>query len=129
VKIRLHHDSELPWTRIGDMSKDPSVLTEEGINSKIRSHELGTDTDPQLSEVDYAANVSVAPHSHDVAEIIYVVEGELKLGSTVLGRGSSVFIDKDAVYSFRTGEQGLKMLIFRPRGGASTYAKGRKLGD
>ena len=57
MKIRLHHDSELPWVRIGDMSKDPSVLTEAGVNSRIRSHEPGGEADPQLSEVDYAANV------------------------------------------------------------------------
>jgi len=127
MSVRVHQSSEVPWTRISDMSNDTSVLNAEGASSKIRYHERGSESELQLSEVDYAADVTVAPHSHDIPEVIYVVEGELHLGSTVLPVGSSVFIDKDTTYSFRAGSEGLKMLIFRPRGGASTFAKGRKL--
>jgi quercetin dioxygenase-like cupin family protein len=127
VKVRLHETSELPWRRVGDMSpgagSDSSNLHAGVADTRIRNHEAGTESEPEMFEVEYGPGGYSTPHWHDVSEIIYIVEGEMHVGVKVLGAGSSLFIEKEAVYSFKAGPQGVKFVNFRPRGGAGTHRK------
>jgi hypothetical protein len=118
MKVRVHENADTAWARVGDLYPDPDMFSADQRESHIRYHERGAEDQPQLLEIEFGANVFVEPHSHDIAEIIYVVAGELHFGSRVLGPGSSVAIDRNAIYSFRSGPQGLKFLNFRPQGGA-----------
>jgi len=124
-KIRVHGAVDVQWTRIGDMVRDPSRggLTQGELDSFIRYAEPGTESSPQLMEVNYAPNAVVAPHSHDSAEIVYVVEGELHWGDRVLGPGASLFIGEGAVYGYKAGPQGLRIVNFRPRADFSFHPK------
>jgi quercetin dioxygenase-like cupin family protein len=100
--------------RIGDVHPDPDPYPEDYLNSYYRIHEEGATDTPQLLEARYLPNLTVDPHAHEHDEIIYVLEGELIVGSNRLGPGSSVFVPGNTLYSFRTGPNGLRFLNFRP---------------
>jgi hypothetical protein len=67
----------------------------------------------ELFEVSLGPDVEVQAHAHTVAEIIYVIEGELQIGSRVCPPGTAIFIDEKTLYSFRTGPAGGKFVNFR----------------
>ena len=46
-------------------------------------------------------------------ELIYMLHGEIRLGSLRLTPGSSVFIAANQLYSFRAGEQGFGFINYR----------------
>ena len=53
------------------------------------------------------------PHSHDQDEVIYVVEGMLTLDDQECGPGTLIFNEKDTVYGFTVGDQGVRFLNIR----------------
>jgi quercetin dioxygenase-like cupin family protein len=57
----------------------------------------------------------IAPHSHELGEIIYVVEGSLHWGDSALAAGGSMFISARTPYSFSAGEDGVRLLNIRSR--------------
>jgi hypothetical protein len=65
----------------------------------------------------------VHPHAHLVDEIIYVVAGQLMIGSRVLEPGSSVFIAGRTLYTFRAGPEGVHFVNFRPCAGGNYLSK------
>jgi hypothetical protein len=54
-------------------------------------------------------------HSHDEDEVIVVIGGEIILGRRGYGPGTAIAIARDTMYGFRSGEQGLDFINFRPR--------------
>jgi quercetin dioxygenase-like cupin family protein len=67
----------------------------------------------QLFETRFEADAYVQPHAHSAAEIIYVTEGELRLGAQVCGPGTAIFIDANTLYGLRAGSEGAVFLNFR----------------
>jgi len=61
-------------------------------------------------------------HSHSEDEVIFVVEGGMKLGSTLYGPGSALAIHANTKYGFTTGPDGLTFINFR--GTTPTYTSG-----
>ncbi len=98
---------------IHDVKKAEWVPKEKGILFNV--HLEGSDDLPELMEIRLRPNETTVIHSHDEHEIMYVVTGELRFGSEVLGPGSSVFIPGGAFYTFSAGPEGLQFLNFRPR--------------
>jgi quercetin dioxygenase-like cupin family protein len=86
-------------------------------------HHAGSETQPQLFEVQFPPNAPVAAHAHTEDEIIVVTEGSLRFGRRVFGAGSSIFIPKMTLYSFTAGADGATFLNFRPRGGSGVVFK------
>jgi quercetin dioxygenase-like cupin family protein len=67
-------------------------------------------------------------HSHSQDELIYVLHGEIQLGSLRLLPGSSVFIAANQLYSFRAGEQGFGFINYRRDASEmTTRSTGKKL--
>ena len=99
------------------------ILTPEELAGKTREHHLVSETEPELFEVKFGPDTAVQPHAHLCDEIIYVVAGQLILGSRVLEAGSSVFIAGHTLYSFRSGPEGVHFVNFRPRSGAGYLSK------
>ncbi|HUP72686.1 MAG TPA: hypothetical protein VM282_06525 [Acidimicrobiales bacterium] len=99
------------------------TLTPEELAGKTREHHRGSETEPELFEVQFPPDTVVHPHAHLYDEIIYVVAGQMILGSRVLDPGSSVFIAGQTLYSFRAGPEGVHFVNFRPRSGASYLSK------
>ena len=52
-------------------------------------------------------------HSHSEDEIIFVIDGEIRLGNKLYGPGTAVAIAADTLYSFTTGPGGLSFINFR----------------
>ena len=77
-------------------------------------HHHGTESSPQLFEVKLRPNQTVPPHAHEHNEIIYILDGEMRLGSSVLRPGSSISIRGETIYGFSAGSEGVHFLNFRP---------------
>lgn len=67
----------------------------------------------------YLGGFQVAVHSHSEDEIIFVRDGELRLGERCYGPGTALAIAANARYGFHVGPQGLSFVNFR--GGSPTY--------
>ncbi len=52
-------------------------------------------------------------HSHSEDEIIFVVDGAIRLGNKLYGPGTAIAIAADTLYSFTTGPEGLSFINFR----------------
>jgi hypothetical protein len=52
-------------------------------------------------------------HCHSEDEIIFVVDGDLRLGDRLYGPGTALAIAADAFYSFTPGRDGLRFVNFR----------------
>jgi hypothetical protein len=61
----------------------------------------------------YLGDFQVAPHSHSEDEIIFVREGELRLGERLYGPGTALAIAANARYGFHAGPNGLSFVNFR----------------
>jgi quercetin dioxygenase-like cupin family protein len=125
MKVEIRRPHEISWTRIGDLigAESPGTLTVGELDSSIGYAHHGDVAQPALYAVSYVPDAVVAPHSHDGAQIVYVLEGELHWGRTVLEPGSSVFIPGGVAYGYRAGPQGLRTLNFRPTADRSFHPK------
>lgn len=52
-------------------------------------------------------------HSHSEDEIIFVIDGEMRLGNKQAGPGTALAIAADTLYSFSPGPNGLSFINFR----------------
>lgn len=117
MAFRVHRPESLAWRRIGDIDMgwmrqhiDPTEL--EG---QLSFHEFGDAETPQLMEMRLNPGTLIAPHSHDMGEIIFVVAGSLHWGDHALEAGGSMFIPAHTPYSFTAGEEGARLLNIRSR--------------
>ena len=83
----------------------------EGAAKRVRHP--GSESAPQLFECKVGPDQMIDAHAHTLDEIIYVMAGEMHLGSRVLEAGSSVHIPGRTLYSFSSGPDGLHFLNFR----------------
>ncbi|CAB4740514.1 unannotated protein [freshwater metagenome] len=126
--VRVADDHDLRW-RGSDQARTEALLargiafTAEELAGKTREHHAGSATEPELFEVKFGPDTVVHSHAHLCDEIIYVIAGQLILGSRVLDPGSSVLIAGHTLYSFRTGPDGVHFVNFRPRNGAGYLSK------
>lgn len=117
MAIRVHHESQLSWRKMGDIPMgwmrdhiDPTEL--EG---HLSFHEPGDTATMQLMEMRLNPHTKIAPHSHDDDEIFFVVEGSLRWQGKELGAGGSLYIPAGTEYSFATGDAPARLLNFRAR--------------
>lgn len=126
--VRVADESVLEWQG-SDQARTEALLargiafTPEELAGTTRGHHSGSETEPELFEVRFGPDTVVHSHAHLCDEIIYVIAGQLILGSRVLEPGSSVFIAGLTLYSFRTGPDGVHFVNFRPRSGAGYLSK------
>lgn len=126
--VRVADEKAIEWQG-SDQAKAEAIrargiiLTPEELAGKSREHHPGSETEPELFEVQFGPDTVVHSHAHLCDEIIYVVAGQLILGSRVVGPGSSVFIAGETLYSFRAGSDGVHFVNFRPRSGAGYLSK------
>jgi quercetin dioxygenase-like cupin family protein len=63
--------------------------------------------------VEFGPGFLLPRHSHSSDCLYYIVEGELVMGTRVLGAGDGFFLPADQPYAYRAGPQGVKLLEFR----------------
>lgn len=59
------------------------------------------------------ADAEAGVHSHTEDEIIFVTDGEIRLGARLFPRGTAVAISADTLYSFTAGPGGMSFVNFR----------------
>ena len=105
-KVVITHIDEAPWVR-----ESP----QEGGPRKLGTRLIGEEAEGIRAYVTtLASGFETAVHSHTQDEIIYVIEGNLRLGKRTLGPGSVLLIQRDTQYQFQAGEDGVQFLNTRP---------------
>ncbi len=109
-RIYAQHIDGVPW--------GPRKTGQEGrdgvIGQRTRSKLLGDpDTGPWTLLVEAQPGHSPPAHSHSQDEHMYILKGEMKMGDKTHRAGALVFIEKDTVYSFTAGPEGVTFLNFR----------------
>ena len=95
----------------------------ESGQGSVRLRHPGSDTELQLLEAKTPPFENVPVHAHMEDEIIYVLSGELHLGTEVLKAGDSIYVPGMALYSFKAGPEGLHFINFRRRRDRSYLSK------
>ena len=108
--VSMKHVEKLKWQVGTDEAPDVEVLPGFG----QRFHHRGSESAPQLFEVKFGPNTVIPPHAHEHGEIIYILSGEMHFGRGVLKPGSSIFIQGETLYGFKSGGAGVHFLNFRP---------------
>ena len=69
----------------------------------------------------------VLPHRHDCDEVIYVLDGGIRLGGGLgdLGPNDAVIIRAETTYGFEVGDTGVRFLIIRQREGGMSMSLGK----
>jgi hypothetical protein len=62
---------------------------------------------------DKRADSDAGVHSHTEDEIIFVTDGEIRLGARLFPRGTAVAISAETLYSFTAGPGGMRFVNFR----------------
>lgn len=69
-------------------------------------------------------------HSHSEHEIIFVTDGQMRLGTKLYGPGTALAVAADTLYSFTSGPDGLSFINFRAgRPGDIQFANGRVMSE
>lgn len=117
AKIHVRDGAANAWTPIRSVI-GPDLLermTEGELQGQFKPHDRGDPTGLELLEIYYPPNAAIALHAHLEDEIIYVVDGAIRLGDRTYGKGSSVFVARQTLYAFQAGPDGLHMINFRAR--------------
>lgn len=61
----------------------------------------------------FGSNYQLPRHSHSTDCLYYVVSGEVRMGSRVLGAGEGFFVAADTTYGYTVGPDGVELLEFR----------------
>jgi hypothetical protein len=88
----------------GGMHADSSCPTCE-----VWLHENSFPGSPEDASIDAEAGI----HSHTEDEIIFVTDGDMRLGSKLYGSGTALAIAASTFYGFTAGPNGLKFVNFR----------------
>ena len=107
-KSIIMHIDEAPWI-LGQSHRDEGTI-ENG------SQFIGDlDKGPWIHISSVEPNSGGGPpHSHNVDEVIYIVEGSLTIGDRTCGPGTVIAIEKDTEYDFTSGQEGVRFLNIRP---------------
>ena len=69
-------------------------------------------------------------HSHTEDEIIFVTDGEIRLGTRIYGPGTALAIAANTFYGFTAGPAGLRFVNFRARApGDIRFANGGSMSE
>jgi quercetin dioxygenase-like cupin family protein len=122
AKVRMHREEDCSLVDVEQLLRSSGAseehiasLPEDALSAKMRIYEPGTGNSPQLFESHVPPNLEAPLHSHAEDEIIYILDGEMRLGQRVLAKGSSLFVAANTQYGFRAGPEGVRFLNFRPR--------------
>ena len=113
--------SRISIARRSELTTQRPSTVEQGIEKLIYFE--GSATEPELIEVFLPPNYVAEPHTHGKAEIITILEGDIRVGARTLSRGDSVAVPADTMYGFTAGAEGVRFLNFRASAGAGYQTK------
>ena len=68
---------------------------------------------PGMSDAESRSRSRFGVHSHSEAEVIFITEGSMRLGTQCVGPGTAIAIAEDTLYGFTAGPDGLSFINFR----------------
>ena len=121
ARIRIVASDDDAWRRTDELvaPATAAVMSRAEREADVRMLHTGADDGLQLFEARIAPNETIALHAHAEDEIIYVLDGELRMGRKRLGPGTSLFVAGNTLYGFSTGPAGVRFLNFRGRANTS----------
>jgi quercetin dioxygenase-like cupin family protein len=122
IKISSKENTPGEYTRnTNTPAKARNQLSEGDLETHVyHYHRAGADK-LNLFEVTMEPDTQLSPHGHKGDEILYVLEGEMRLGSRVLQPGTSVLIPGMTAYLVSAGPTGCRFLNFFGRVDENTY--------
>jgi len=118
ARVRLTTEEQQPWVVSGERSisdDERDKLRQGELTSEFRIREPGSDHNPQLVELRYQPDAEIRLHSHDEDEIVYVLDGTMRINNRTVGAGACLTIPGGVFYGFHAGPEGLRILNFRAR--------------
>lgn len=114
-KISVKHLKDIIPTAPSDRLTPEQLrrLTDDQRRSRLTAYFPESDESLNFFKVELPPNCVVDQHAHSAAEVIYVLEGSINLGSRVAEPGDAVFVDEYTLYGFRSGSAGCTFLNFR----------------
>lgn len=110
----IMHIDDAPWVRGGPRGEGNHP---DGGGQLVGDLEKG----PWV-HVNWLPGGTVAPpHSHDLDEVIYIVEGGLSMGRRRCGPGTVIYLEARTQYGFTVWDEGVRFLNIRQ--GLATYAE------
>jgi quercetin dioxygenase-like cupin family protein len=107
-------DEAVPTRAVDNMPEERKALYSQGELECVRRRLFPVDDESlELFEITFSPNSEAQPHAHSAAEIIYVTQGELRLGARVAGPGTAIYVEADTLYGFKVGPEGATFLNFR----------------
>jgi uncharacterized cupin superfamily protein len=136
ARIHIIASDDVAWQRTDELvaPATAAVMSRAEREADVRMLHAGEGGGLQLFEARIAPDETIALHAHAEDEIIYILEGELRLGRKRLGPGASLFVAGNTLYGFSTGPAGVRFLNFRGRANTSfipreAYLAARADGD
>src|SRR5262249_6858589 len=103
--VKAIHQDTIPWQ--GERA-DPREATIKYKYVRAEGHPA------EVVLVHWGAGFRADPHSHEVDEVICILEGEITVDDQTDGAGTSIFIGRHTVYGPLTaGPEGVKFLNLR----------------
>ncbi len=116
AKVRISQPDQQPWQvsglRVGTEAAQ-AILPDGGPASAYKIREPGSESVPQLIELRMHPHEEIELHCHDEDEIMYVLSGEMRIGSRTVGPGACIYIGGGVFYGFKAGPEGVHFLNFR----------------
>ena len=72
------------------------------------------DEGPWINVSGMTPGTEIKPHTHDLDECIYVIEGSLTIGDRECSPGTVVYVERDTEYEFKVGPTGVRFMNIRP---------------
>jgi quercetin dioxygenase-like cupin family protein len=115
AKIRISMPDNTPQILTRDVATGAAraKLSEGELGTAVRMFHPGSESELQMFEVTVEPDAVIGQHAHDEDEIIYVLDGELRLGRQRLTAGGSIYMPGGTLYSFSAGSAGLRFLNVR----------------
>lgn len=129
AKVRITTPEQQTW-QISPLRAESeaarAAMPDGGPASAYKIREPGSETVPQLVELRMHPHEEVELHCHDEDEIMYVLSGEMRIGSRTVGAGASIYIAGGVFYGFTAGPEGVHFLNFRAHIDNSFHLPGKR---
>ena len=116
AKVRITTPEQQPWQVSGlaaETEAPGAIMPDGGPARAYKVREAGTETAPQLVELRMRPDEEIQLHCHDEDEIMYVLSGQMRIGSRTVGPGACIYIAGGVFYGFKAGPEGVHFLNFR----------------
>ena len=101
------HIDKAPWVAYAGTpeSQEPKDISQQLIGD--------IESGPWIYVVSCEPGYVAGTHSHDLDEVIYIVEGEMTMGEWACGPGTVIFLERNTEYGFTVGKERLRFLNIR----------------